>query len=433
MKNSIRTPLGALAILLSGVSIGAIAQDTQFRPVVITAQKEDVQPASALNERELASLRSATSDTASLLRNIPGVSLYGNGGVSSLPAIHGMADDRVRVKVDGMDLMPACPNHMNSPLSYIDPTNVASVTVYAGIAPVSAGGDSIAGAIQVESEPPNFAVPGQGVLRSGQAGAFYRSNGNAYGANLGGTIAGENLNLTYSGSSAQSGNYKAAKDFKAAGPAAVDGAGGPAAKNRGWLAGDEVGSSRYKSENQQLSLALRNDQHLLELKLGVQNIPYEDFPNQRMDMTKNDSTQVNLRYTGRFQWGALEARAYHEHTQHKMDFGPDKQYLYGPASLTNTVVAPGMPMDTDGKNTGAVVKADVTLSERDLLKLGSEVQRYRLNDWWPPSPSSLAGMFSAAGVPAMTGGMAPNTFWNINNGKRDRLGVFAEWEARWNP
>ena len=28
--------------------------------------------------------------------------------------------------------------------------------------------------------------------------------------------------------------------------------------------------------------------------------------------------------------------------------------------------------------------------------------------------------------------MAPDTFLNINNGKRDRLGVFAEWEARWN-
>ena len=29
--------------------------------------------------------------------------------------------------------------------------------------------------------------------------------------------------------------------------------------------------------------------------------------------------------------------------------------------------------------------------------------------------------------------MAPNTFVNINDGQRDRIGVFAEWEARWNP
>ncbi len=29
--------------------------------------------------------------------------------------------------------------------------------------------------------------------------------------------------------------------------------------------------------------------------------------------------------------------------------------------------------------------------------------------------------------------MSPITFWNINNGERDRYAAFAEWEARWNP
>ena len=57
-----------------------------------------------------------TSDSASLLADEPGVSLYRAGGVSSLPAIHGLADDRVRVKLDGMDLIASCPNHMTPPL-----------------------------------------------------------------------------------------------------------------------------------------------------------------------------------------------------------------------------------------------------------------------------------------------------------------------------
>ena len=69
----------------------------------------------------------------------PGVSAYGAGGVSSLPVIRGLADDRLRTKVDGMDLVAACPNHMNSPLSYIDPTAVESVQVYSGVTPVSRG------------------------------------------------------------------------------------------------------------------------------------------------------------------------------------------------------------------------------------------------------------------------------------------------------
>ncbi len=38
---------------------------------------------------------------------------------------------------------------------------------------------------------------------------------------------------------------------------------------------------------------------------------------------------------------------------------------------------PGMPMDTEGRNTGAVVKADIPLSARDLLRVGGEYQRYR--------------------------------------------------------
>jgi hypothetical protein len=98
----------------------------------------------------------ATSDTASLLSDIPGVSLYGAGGVSSLPAIHGLADDRLRIKVDGMDLIASCPNHMNPALSYLDPTNVGVLKVFAGITPVSAGGDSIGGTI-ADSRAPEFA------------------------------------------------------------------------------------------------------------------------------------------------------------------------------------------------------------------------------------------------------------------------------------
>ncbi|HNU66164.1 MAG TPA: TonB-dependent receptor plug domain-containing protein, partial [Methylotenera sp.] len=104
--------------------------------------------------QESASSTVNSSDTASLLENEPGVSLYRAGGVSSLPAIHGLADDRIRIKVDGMDLIASCPNHMNPPLSYIDPTNIDNVKVYAGITPVSVGGDSIGGTIIADTKTP---------------------------------------------------------------------------------------------------------------------------------------------------------------------------------------------------------------------------------------------------------------------------------------
>ncbi|MHB0927290.1 MAG: TonB-dependent receptor plug domain-containing protein, partial [Gallionellaceae bacterium] len=397
----------------------------------VPVRSEALQPLPSTNNRglepeSLKSKRAGTSDTASLLEDVPGVSLYGAGGVSSLPAIHGLADDRLRIKVDGMDLISACGNHMNPPLSYIDPSSVGSIKVFAGIAPVSLGGDSIGGTVQVESAMPKFSANGETLL-SGELGAFYRSNGNAQGGNLAATIASETLSLTYTGSTAKSDDYKAGGDFKQASYYANAAA---AAKDAGdrVLGRDEVGSSMYKSTNQSLALALRNANHLFEFKLGVQDIPYQGWPNQRMDMTGNDSKQFNLRYTGDYGWGKLEGRAYHEHTRHKMQFFDDKLYWYGaaaPGNYTNSgtpcvpsaTCAAGMPMDTDGKNSGVTAKASILMSERDLLRIGAEAQQYRLNDWWDPSGK----------------GMWPSTFWNINGGQRDRMALFGEWEANWNP
>jgi len=429
MKNKLpcaRTPL-ALAIFLA-LSSGAIAQNTPPTPldaVVVVAAPETAEPAfpgTSLDAGKLSSLRAATSDTATLLRDVPGLSFYGAGGVSSLPSIRGLADDRLRIKVDGMDLIAACPNHMNSPLSYIDPTAVATATVYAGISPVSVGGDSLGGSILVESAAPVFAKPGQGTLTQGEVGAFYRSNGNSYGANLAATAASEQASLSYTASYAQADNYKAGDNFK---DYTFTGRAGHT------LPLDEVGSTAYEAINQALKFAWKNDSDLFEFKYGRQHIPYEAYPNQRMDMTDNVSDQFNLAYTSQRDWGTLKARAYYEHTQHEMDFGDDKRYWYGNASGGSTATdgvpcapitggmgptscAAGMPMYSDGKNTGLNLHAEMPLSDSDTLRVGGEVQIYRLDDWW-----------TASGA-----GMSPFTFLNINDGERDRYAVFGEWEGR---
>ena len=405
----IRKPVSlAVSLALSALWNSAAAQtnpppaasDTPLMSVVVVGtEPTDVDFSSmTLDSETLQPMRAATSDTASLLRDVPGVSLYGAGGVSSLPSIRGLADDRLRIKVDGMDLIAACPNHMNSPLSYIDPSAVAVAKVYAGVTPVSVGGDSIGGTIVVESAAPEFAKPGQGKLLTGAAGTFYRSNGNAVGANLAATLASEQFSLSYTGSIAQSDNYTAGDDFKTTTATGRVGHTLPL---------DEVGSTAYKSSNQALDLAWRADDHLFEFRYGRQDIPYENYPNQRMDMTDNTSDQFSLAYTGDRDWGTLKARAYYEHTQHEMNFGDDKQLVYGTAT--------GMPMNTDGKNSGLTFNADIRLAQGDTLRVGGEFQAYRLDDWWPPSG---------------TGMMSPGTFWNINDGQRDRYAVFGEWEGR---
>lgn len=409
-----------LPLLLALAFAPAAHAQTDLLTPQVEVTEEVLLPLPALSEHALtpealALRRAHGSDTAALLDGQPGISLVGGGGVSSLPAMHGLADDRLRIKVDGMDLISACANHMNPPLSYIAPANVAQVRSYAGISPVSLGGDSIAGSILVDSAAPEFAAPGEAPLFKGEASTFYRSNNAARGVDLSATVAGEQLSLRYTGSTVEANNYEAAKNFKPAGPAATSMIPGG---NRGFLDGDEVGSSYYQSHNHALAFAMQHDHHLLELKLALQDIPYQGFPNQRMDMTDNDSRQLNLRYTGNFDWGKLSAQAWHERTRHEMNFGDDKLYWYATMSMPPLPVA-GMPMATEGRNTGFKLQGDVLLSERDLLRAGAELQRYRLDDWWD-AVANAAPM------------MGPDTFWNIRDGERDRYAAFAEWEARWN-
>lgn len=406
-----------LALAIAAMPLTLHAQETNLSAVVVTGAKiEEAAKAEKVDSASLTRMRAATSDTASLLADVPGISLYGAGGVSSLPVIHGLADERLRIKVDGMDLYAACPNHMNTPLSYIDPTNVGTINVWAGIAPVSTGGDSIGGTIAVESAPPVFAAPGQGSLLSGEAGAFYRSNGNVTGGNLSASYATESFSLSYRGAMAEADNYRAGGDFKN-----YDFTG----RVGHTLGRDEVGSTAYKTRNHALDVAFRGGNHLIEAKIDYQDMPYQLWPNQRMDMLDNESTKVNLRYLGAFDWGKLEARVYHEKVDHYMDFGADKRYWYGsaaggatalngtPCSPISASCAAGMPMYTKSNTTGATVKADVVLSQTDMLRVGAEQHRYRLDDWWPPSG----------------GGMWPGTFWNIKDGERDRTALFGEWEA----
>ena len=354
--------------------------------------------ASSPGKADLAARRATTGDAADLLRGVPGVTLGGAGGISSLPAIHGLSDDRLRIQVDGADLMPACPNHMNSPLSYADPTRVESVTVYSGISPVSVGGDSIGGAIQVKSALPRFATEEKPFLATGFLGSYYRSNGNALGYNLGVAAAVPWLNLSFSQSDSNSGNFRAAGAFK---PAAPGTEGGP------FIPGDVVGSSAYSGTvRRTFGLALRSPGHLLQLEASQQKVGFEGFPNQRMDMTFNDNWVASAHYMGAFGWGELDARFTFQDTRHEMNMGPDR-FSYGT----------GMPMDTEARTWGAAVKAVVNLSERHLLRAGVEFQSHVLYDFWPP----------------VGGTMGPNTFWNVDYGVRSRLDAYAEWEAKWSP
>ncbi|MGD9896996.1 MAG: TonB-dependent receptor [Candidatus Methylacidiphilaceae bacterium] len=401
-------------------------------PVEVVAPRnpKEAQPIGiSTTVKEITEKQAVTSDTTNLMNDVPGAFTQSAGGVSGLPVIDGFADDRLHSEVAGMPLTSACPNHMNPPLSYMPPSQVGSMHVYNNIVPVSVGGDSIGGAILAEPPLPVFAQKGQ-TFAKGEIGPFYRSNGNAFGGYLSGTAATDRFSITYNGSYAQSENYYAGAAFHPAGPAFLVGI----APNKSalpytregnaipWIGGNEVGSTYYQTQNHDIGMAFHQENHLIRLNLGVQDIPFQAYPNQRMDMTNNLALNANLRYTGQYDWGVLEGQAYNQNIHHKMDFGENKQYYYG---SPQTILADGMPMFSRANNTGAKVKASIPLSDQHILRVGSEYQRYIDDEYWPPSPTTLPPGY-------LMGGMAPNTFLLLNNGQRDRYDVFAEWDARWN-
>lgn len=139
MRYRIQPLAAAIGLAFSAAAWGQA--ETTLKEVVVQDARERTEGSTTrLGGDSLKPQGARTSDVAQMLQDVPGVSFYGAGQVSSLPVIHGLADDRLRVKIDGMDLIAACPNHMNPALSYLDPSQVDTLTVYAGISPVSAGG-----------------------------------------------------------------------------------------------------------------------------------------------------------------------------------------------------------------------------------------------------------------------------------------------------
>ncbi|AVA15017.1 TonB-dependent receptor [Sphingopyxis sp. MG] len=363
----------------------AYAQDSITLPEIDVGSADDTAPTISgerVSASRLRDLQTGLSDTAAILRTVPGVSGYGAGGFSTLPVIRGLESQRLTVLVDGVAIASACPNDMNPPLSYTDPQTVGAIDVITGVSPVSYGGDSIGGIIRVESAPPRFAQEGETLL-TGEASAFYRSNGDGFGGSLSVTAASDRISLTYNGSYTQADNFKG---------------------------GDALGivrSSEYAKTDHSLNLAAQVGSGLIELKGGYHFAPYEGFPNQYMDMTSNKSWFLNGHYAGVFDWGNLDLRANWRDTDHVMNFLDDK----GGAATG------GMPMNTEVHSAGYAVQADILLGAAGTLRVGNEFQHQWLNDYWPPVAGNMM--------------MGPNVFININGAKRDRLGTFLEWEKSW--
>ncbi|MBP7252027.1 MAG: TonB-dependent receptor plug domain-containing protein [Alphaproteobacteria bacterium] len=320
-------------------------------------------------------------DTAAMLSTIPGVASAAGGGFSSLPILRGMADDRNVLTVDGMAITSSCPNHMNPALSYVSPGNLGTANVSSTSISVADGGDSIGGSIAVAPAAPVYADGDEKLAIHGALTTAYRSNGDQFTTNGNVSFSGTRASIGYDGSWSHGNNRR-------------DGN------------GDAILASSFLNQSHNGSLALGFDKSELVFRGGYSYSPYQGFPNQYMDMTKNTGMYANGGYKGHFSWGKLDVKAYWQQVLHNMNF------------LSDRSAGMPMPMNTEGTDVGYAAQAVLPLTAQDTLRLGNEFRLYRLDDWWPAVPG---------GYPAM----GDNTFWSINGGSRNVFSTYAELERRW--
>ncbi|TWX64779.1 TonB-dependent receptor [Colwellia demingiae] len=177
------TPL-ALAVNLvvlgsSAVALPALANNAQgtikdIEVITISNQRHN----SLVDNQSYAQGKTTEADLANWLASVPGANINSNGPITGIAQYRGLFGDRVATTLDGHPIIGAGPNAMDTPLSYSAPLIVDSMTVYRGIAPVSAGMSTIGGAIDISMRKAEV-LNSENVHVSGDLQAGYRSNNSA--------------------------------------------------------------------------------------------------------------------------------------------------------------------------------------------------------------------------------------------------------------
>lgn len=182
----------AIAINLIVLSSCALALPTlAFESSTNTAQdtikdSKDIEVITISNQRHnsltdnqsYAQGKTTEADLANWLASVPGANINSNGPITGIAQYRGLFGDRVATSLDGHPIIGAGPNAMDTPLSYSTPLIVDSMTVYRGIAPVSAGMSTIGGAIDIQMRKAEV-MNSASMQVSGDLQGGYRSNNSA--------------------------------------------------------------------------------------------------------------------------------------------------------------------------------------------------------------------------------------------------------------
>ncbi|WP_181901752.1 TonB-dependent receptor [Thalassotalea euphylliae] len=164
--------------MLASTSAVAYADDNiekidALEVITISHQRHGLEEHSAIAKGS-----TSVPDLANWLASVPGANINRNGPVTGVAQYRGLFGDRVATTIDGHPIIGAGPNAMDTPLSYSTPLIVDALTVYRGVAPVSAAIDTLGGAVQVKMRKADISQQQQ-LEMSGDLQLGYRSNNKA--------------------------------------------------------------------------------------------------------------------------------------------------------------------------------------------------------------------------------------------------------------
>lgn len=271
-------------ILILSIIPAALADHTELEEMLVVANQDK-------RQIEVADTVAITPDSSALLRKAPGANVNGNGPLTGIPQYRGMYGSRISVDVNGAVLSAGGPNWMDPPLSYAPAAQLESLLVYRGIAPVSAGQETIGGAISAKTWDGDFAI-GDGIESSG----MIRTGGQTVdnGSLLSGIVAVANANHR----------------VKIAGLTET-------ANNASFPDGDIV-PTQYQRERYDLGYGFKSGGHTLQFDFGRNETGNSGTPALPMDIQYIDSDLYGARYTYQADDWNLNAKLYGSDIDHGM-------------------------------------------------------------------------------------------------------------------
>jgi iron complex outermembrane receptor protein len=133
--------------------------------IQVTALRPNAQPSGTLGSDQIREAEVA--DPGALLRDLPGLGSVRRGPMGLDPNVRGLSETEVGVYIGGMRTFPTGPARMDSPLSHVDPSAIASIDVVKGPYALTWGPSNMS-AVRVElrgEDPPR--TPLTGTLRTG--------------------------------------------------------------------------------------------------------------------------------------------------------------------------------------------------------------------------------------------------------------------------